>query len=63
MVFLRWQHNNMVAQKYKILSLSQADMNIDVLPSSLIDSNVSLRWKQQKNKELGTRSLARNTLG
>jgi hypothetical protein len=63
MVFLRWQHNNMVAQKYKILSLSQADMNIDVLPSSLIDSNVSLRWKQQKNKELGIRSLARNTLG
>jgi hypothetical protein len=25
----------------------------DVLPSSLIDSNVSLKWKQQKDKELG----------
>jgi hypothetical protein len=34
----------------------------DVLPSSLIDSNVSLKWKQRKNKELGTRSLA-STLG
>jgi len=25
----------------------------DALPSSLIDSNVSLKWKQQKGKELG----------
>jgi hypothetical protein len=25
----------------------------DALPSSLIDSNVSLRWKQWKSKELG----------
>jgi hypothetical protein len=31
----------------------------DVLPSSLIDSNVSLRWKQRKSKKLGcTPSLA-----
>jgi hypothetical protein len=26
---------------------------IDVLPSFLMDSNVSLNWKQQKGKELG----------
>jgi hypothetical protein len=26
---------------------------IDTLPSSLIDSNASLKWKQRKNKELG----------
>jgi hypothetical protein len=25
----------------------------DALPSSLMDSNVSLNWKQQKSKELG----------
>jgi hypothetical protein len=37
--------------------------NSDTLSSSLIDSNVSLKWKQQKSKELGTRSLAHNTLG
>jgi len=29
----------------------------------VIDSNVSLRWKQRKSKELGTRSLTCNTLG
>jgi hypothetical protein len=36
---------------------------IDALPSSLMDSNVSLKLKQWKNKELDARSLARNTLG
>jgi hypothetical protein len=36
---------------------------IDALPSSLVDSNVNLRRKQQKNKELRTRSLVRNTWG
>jgi hypothetical protein len=36
---------------------------IDALPSSLIDSNVSLRRKQRKNKELRTRSLVWNTWG
>jgi len=25
----------------------------DTLPSSLIDSSVNLKWKQQKSKELG----------
>jgi hypothetical protein len=25
----------------------------DTLPSSLLDSNVSLKWKHRKNKELG----------
>jgi hypothetical protein len=25
----------------------------DAFPSSLINSNVSLKWKQQENKELG----------
>jgi RNAse (barnase) inhibitor barstar len=35
----------------------------DVLLSSLIGSNVNLKWKQRKNKKLGTRSLIRNTLG
>ncbi len=35
----------------------------DVLPSSLIDSNVNLRRKQWNSKGLGARSLARNTLG
>jgi hypothetical protein len=34
----------------------------DVFPSSLIDSNMSLKWKQQKSKELMARSLVRNTL-
>jgi hypothetical protein len=35
----------------------------DALPSFLIDSNVNLKWKQRKSKELGTHSLACNTLG
>jgi len=35
----------------------------DALLSSLIDSNVNMRWKQRKSKELGTCSLAHNTLG
>jgi hypothetical protein len=26
----------------------------DVLPSSLIDSNVNVKWKQWKDNELGT---------
>jgi len=30
----------------------------DALPSSLKDSNVSLKWKQWKSKELGTCSMA-----
>jgi hypothetical protein len=34
----------------------------NALPSSLIDSNVNLWWKQWKSKELGTHSLARNIL-
>jgi hypothetical protein len=34
----------------------------DAFPSSLIDSNMSLKWKQRKSKELGTNSLAHNTL-
>jgi hypothetical protein len=29
-----------------------------VIPSSLMDSNVSLKLKEQKSKELGARSLA-----
>ncbi len=29
----------------------------------LVDSNASMKGKQRKNKGLGTRSLARNTLG
>ncbi len=37
--------------------------NNDVLASSLIDSNVNLKWKQWKSKELGPRSLTCNTLG
>ncbi len=37
--------------------------NYDALPSSLMDSNGSLKWKQQKSKDLGARSLACNTLG
>jgi len=37
--------------------------SIDVLSSSLIDSSVSLKWKQWNNKELGTCSLAHSTLG
>ncbi len=35
----------------------------NVLPSSSIDSNVSMEWKQRKCKELGTHSLAHSTLG
>jgi hypothetical protein len=35
----------------------------DALLSSLIDSNVNLKLKQRKNKELGAHSLARNTSG
>jgi len=36
---------------------------VDVPPSSLMDSNVSLKLKQRKSKELGALSLARNILG
>jgi hypothetical protein len=28
-------------------------LKTDVFPNSLIDSNINLKWKQQKNKELG----------
>ncbi len=35
----------------------------DVPPSSLTDSNVSLKLKQRKSKELSARSLIRSTLG
>jgi hypothetical protein len=35
------------------LVLARFDCIGNALPSSLIDSNVSLRWKQQKSKELG----------
>ncbi len=35
----------------------------DALLSFLINSNVSLKWKQWKGKELGTRFLVHNTLG
>jgi len=34
----------------------------DALPNSFIDLNVSLKWKHRKSKELGTCSLACNTL-
>jgi len=34
----------------------------DAFPNSLIDSNVNLKWKQQKSKKLGACSLACNTL-
>jgi hypothetical protein len=37
--------------------------SFDTLPSSLIDSNVSLRWKQWKDKELKARSQAHSTMG
>jgi len=37
--------------------------HLDVLPSSLMDLNVSLNWKHRKSKELGISSLARSTLG
>jgi hypothetical protein len=37
-------------------------LSCDTLPSSLIDSNVNLKWKQ-RNKELGTCSLAHSSLG
>jgi hypothetical protein len=33
------------------LIFSVINKYIDVLPSSLIDSNVSLKWKQRKSKE------------
>jgi hypothetical protein len=35
----------------------------DAPPSSLIDSNVSLKLKHRKSKELGARSLTCSTLG
>jgi hypothetical protein len=34
-------------------TLSITQTPTDVLPSSLIDSNVNLRWRQWKNKKLG----------
>jgi len=37
-------------QKNHIVNLDK--LICDLLPSSLMDSNVSLNWKQQKNKEL-----------
>jgi hypothetical protein len=47
----------------KCLTPHNIRIKIDMLPSSLIDSNVSLMWKQRKNKELGTHFLACSTLG
>jgi hypothetical protein len=35
----------------------------DALLSSLMDSNVSLKWKQRKSKDLEECSLVRSTLG
>ncbi len=35
----------------------------DALPSSFINSNMSLKLKQRKSKELGAHSLTRNTSG
>jgi len=37
--------------------------HLDTFPSSLINSNVSMRWRQWKSKELGAHSLACSTLG
>jgi hypothetical protein len=39
------------------------NMFTDAIPSSLIDSNVSMMWKQRKSKKLATRSLTRITSG
>jgi hypothetical protein len=33
--------------------LRSMELRGDMLPSSLIDANVSLKWKQRKSKELG----------
>jgi len=38
---------------YRFIEDRTLQLVFDVLPSSLIDSNVNLRWKQQKNKESG----------
>ncbi len=43
--------------------LEPKKFDIDVLSSSLMDSNVSLKWKQRKSKEFGARPLAHNILG
>jgi hypothetical protein len=51
-------------KKWRFLAHSEISMTYsDTLPSSLIDSNVSMKWKQWKSKELGARSLAHNILG
>jgi hypothetical protein len=37
-----------------ICKSDEIDVNDDnTLPSSLIDSNVNIKWKQRKSKELG----------
>jgi hypothetical protein len=41
--------NNLVVNQLMV-----CEAVVDVLPSSLIGSNVSLKWKHQKSKELGT---------
>jgi hypothetical protein len=38
----------------KIIIIIMAFFIIDAFPNSLINSNVSLKWKQRKSKELGT---------
>jgi hypothetical protein len=46
-------HTNFKSRADFYLVYGRYKTNIDALPISLIDSNVSLRWKQRKNKELG----------
>jgi len=55
--FCFWHFMTIHCTNCRNLSLS------DALPSSLIDSNVSLKWKQWKSKELGTHSLIRSIVG
>jgi hypothetical protein len=38
---------------FAIHYISSQNIEHDALPTPFIDSNVSLKWKQRKNKELG----------
>jgi hypothetical protein len=50
-------------QKEKMLGYEDFKNILTHSQAPLVDSNANMKGKQQKNKELGTHSLARNTLG
>jgi hypothetical protein len=53
-IHLGFNRQSFLHTLFEVFSMNSCECtNIDALPNSLMDSNVSLNWKQQKNKELG----------